>query len=64
MSFFKSKPAIELPVHNCLLPNALRVPALSKLIGKRVVLASNSPRRKDILKAIVRFSFILLHPLT
>jgi len=30
------------------LPHALRIPALTKLKNKRVVLASNSPRRKEI----------------
>jgi len=32
------------------LPHALRIPALTKLKSKRVVLASNSPRRKEILQ--------------
>ncbi|RDX46252.1 Maf/Ham1 [Lentinus brumalis] len=50
MSFFSSKPKVELPDHNCVLPHALKIPALEKLVGKRVVLASNSPRRKEILK--------------
>ncbi|KAI0791223.1 Maf/Ham1 [Abortiporus biennis] len=50
MNFFKSKPAIELPEHNCVLPHALKLPATKKLVGKRVVLASNSPRRKEILQ--------------
>jgi len=31
------------------LPNALRIPALTKLKNKRFILASNSPRRKEIL---------------
>ncbi|KAJ3525939.1 hypothetical protein NM688_g8327 [Phlebia brevispora] len=52
MTFFKSKQPIELPSHNCLLPHALRVPSFSKLIGKRVILASSSPRRKEILQTI------------
>ncbi len=52
MNFFKSNP-ISLPKHNCLLPHALRTPSLEKLVGKRVVLASNSPRRKDILSTFV-----------
>uniref|UniRef100_A0A8H8CF57 Maf/Ham1 n=1 Tax=Psilocybe cubensis TaxID=181762 RepID=A0A8H8CF57_PSICU len=33
-----------------ILPHALRLPAIEKLKGKRIVLASNSPRRKDILR--------------
>ena len=37
-----------------ILPHALRVPALEKLKGKRIVLASNSPRRKEILCTFVR----------
>ncbi|KAI0050504.1 Maf/Ham1 [Auriscalpium vulgare] len=32
------------------LPHALRIPGLNKLFGKRVILASNSPRRRDILR--------------
>ncbi|CDO75113.1 hypothetical protein BN946_scf185010.g38 [Trametes cinnabarina] len=48
MSFFSSK-KVELPTHNPVLDHALNVPALQKLVGKRVVLASNSPRRRDIL---------------
>ncbi|OCH89585.1 Maf/Ham1 protein [Obba rivulosa] len=47
-----SKAQIALPEYNCVLPHALRLPALEKLVGKRVVLASNSPRRKDILQTI------------
>ena len=52
MSFFGSK-KVELPAHNCILPHALKIPALEKLVGKRVVLASNSPRRRDILRTFV-----------
>ena len=37
-----------------ILPHALQVPAIEKLKGKRIVLASNSPRRKDILRTFVR----------
>lgn len=37
-----------------ILPHALKVPGLNKLHGKRVVLASNSPRRKEILETFVR----------
>lgn len=55
MNFFRSKQGVSLPEHNCVLPHALKLPALEKLIGKRVVLASNSPRRKDILAAVVSF---------
>ncbi|CCO30513.1 N-acetylserotonin O-methyltransferase-like protein Short=ASMTL [Rhizoctonia solani AG-1 IB] len=36
--------------HNCVLPNALRIPALTKLANKRIVLASASPRRLQILR--------------
>ncbi|KAK0230406.1 inosine triphosphate pyrophosphatase-like protein [Armillaria fumosa] len=32
-----------------ILPHALQVPAIKKLSGKKVILASNSPRRKEIL---------------
>lgn len=53
MSFFSSKSAIALPEHNCILPHALRLPIVEKLTNKRVVLASNSPRRKDILLTYV-----------
>ncbi|RPD67830.1 Maf/Ham1 [Lentinus tigrinus ALCF2SS1-7] len=49
MSFFSSK-KVQLTNHNCVLPHALKIPALEKLVGKRVVLASNSPHRKEILK--------------
>ncbi|KAH8094498.1 Maf/Ham1 [Cristinia sonorae] len=49
MNFFRSKP-ITLPKHNCVQENALQIPAVKKLVGKRVILASNSPRRKEILK--------------
>ncbi|PCH42688.1 Maf-like protein [Wolfiporia cocos MD-104 SS10] len=41
---------ISLPKHNCVLPHALRLESLNKLVGKRVILASNSPRRKEILQ--------------
>ena len=54
MSFFGQK-KVELPAHNCVLPHALKIPALEKLVGKRVVLASNSPRRKEILRTFVGF---------
>ncbi|KAI0711849.1 Maf/Ham1 [Cerioporus squamosus] len=52
MSCISSK-KVELPHHNCVLPHALKIPALEKLKGKRVDLASNSPRRKDILKTFI-----------
>ncbi|KAF8261357.1 Maf/Ham1 [Lactarius quietus] len=32
------------------LPHALHIPGINKLAGKRVILASNSPRRKEILQ--------------
>ncbi|KAJ7651306.1 inosine triphosphate pyrophosphatase-like protein [Roridomyces roridus] len=34
---------------SCVLPHALKTPAIKKLTGKRIILASASPRRKDIL---------------
>lgn len=34
--------------------HALKIPGLNKLAGKRVVLASASPRRKEILQTMVR----------
>ncbi|KAH9902391.1 Maf/Ham1 [Cubamyces lactineus] len=49
MSFFGSK-KVELPKHNPVLEHALKTPALQKLVGKRVILASNSPRRREILR--------------
>jgi len=36
------------------LPHALHIPGINKLAGKRVILASGSPRRKDILQVFVR----------
>ncbi|KAG6834167.1 hypothetical protein H0H93_011459 [Arthromyces matolae] len=33
-----------------ILPHALKLPAIKKLAGKRIVLASNSPRRQEILR--------------
>ncbi|KAG6917857.1 hypothetical protein DXG01_000762 [Tephrocybe rancida] len=33
-----------------ILPNALKLPIIKKLAGKRIVLASNSPRRQEILR--------------
>lgn len=36
------------------LPHALHIPGINKLAGKRVVLASGSPRRKEILQTFVR----------
>jgi len=35
---------------NCVQPHALKIPAIQKLKGKRIILASSSPRRKDILQ--------------
>ncbi|KAI0833844.1 Maf/Ham1 [Trametes gibbosa] len=49
MNFFSSK-KVELPKHNPVLAHALNIPALQKLVGKRVILASNSPRRREILQ--------------
>ena len=37
-----------------ILPHALRIPAIDKLRGKRIILASKSPRRKEILQTFVR----------
>lgn len=37
-----------------ILDHALRTPSVEKLKGKRIVLASNSPRRKEILRVFVR----------
>src|SRR5579863_2834841 len=36
------------------LPHALHIPGINKLAGKRVILASGSPRRKEILQIFVR----------
>lgn len=36
------------------LPHALHIPGINKLAGKRVILASASPRRKEILQIFVR----------
>ncbi|EIW57973.1 Maf/Ham1 [Trametes versicolor FP-101664 SS1] len=49
MNFFSSK-KVELPKHNPVLAYALQIPALQKLVGKRVIMASNSPRRREILQ--------------
>ncbi|KAH9847823.1 Maf/Ham1 [Lenzites betulinus] len=51
MNFFSSK-RVELPKHNPVLAHALKIPALQKLVGKRVILASNSPRRREILQTL------------
>ncbi|GBE90088.1 Maf-like protein [Sparassis crispa] len=50
MNLFGNSKKITLPEHNCVLPHALRLSSLNKLTEKRVILASNSPRRKDILQ--------------
>ena len=42
----------SMPKH--ILPHALAVPAIKKLAGKRIVLASNNPRRREILRTFVR----------
>lgn len=39
-----------------MLAYALEISALQKLAGKRVILASNSPRRREILQTFVRSS--------
>ena len=52
-SFLSSNEKISLPDHNCVLSHALQLPALKKLVGKRVILASASPRRRDILQTFV-----------
>ena len=44
------------------LPHALRVPGLTKLTGKRVVLASASPRRREILRTFVSERAAVLPP--
>jgi hypothetical protein len=41
---------------NHILPHALSIPIIEKLKDKRIVLASNSPRRKEIIRTIVRLS--------
>lgn len=48
--FGSNSEKIKLPDHNCVLPHALQLTSLKKLVGKRVILASASPRRKDILQ--------------
>ncbi|KAG2147718.1 Maf Ham1 [Suillus bovinus] len=40
------------PKHNVVLPTALKTPAIQKLTNKRVILASASPRRKEILQTL------------
>ncbi|KAG2064971.1 Maf Ham1 [Suillus decipiens] len=40
------------PQHNAVLPTALKTPAIQKLTNKRVILASASPRRKEILQTL------------
>ncbi|KIJ62964.1 hypothetical protein HYDPIDRAFT_93440 [Hydnomerulius pinastri MD-312] len=41
-----------MPSHNAVLPNALQTPGVKKLENKRVILASASPRRKEILRTL------------
>ncbi|KIK42667.1 hypothetical protein CY34DRAFT_804646 [Suillus luteus UH-Slu-Lm8-n1] len=40
------------PQHNAVLPTALKTPAIQRLTNKRVILASASPRRKEILQTL------------
>ncbi|KAG1736295.1 Maf Ham1 [Suillus lakei] len=40
------------PQHNAVLPTALKTPTIQKLTNKRIILASASPRRKEILKTL------------
>jgi hypothetical protein len=40
-----------MPEH--ILPHALKLPAIKKLSGKRIILASNSSRRQEILRTFV-----------
>jgi hypothetical protein len=42
------------PKHNAVLTTALKIPTTQKLTNKRVILASASPRRKEILQTLVR----------
>src|SRR5260370_41658108 len=44
---------IQMSKHQNVLPHALAIPALNKLSGKRIVLASASPRRREIVKIFV-----------
>ena len=47
-----------------ILDHALKIPAITKLAGKRVVLASSSPRRKEILQTFVsNLNIVSLHVL-
>ncbi|KAG8813843.1 hypothetical protein FRC19_002155 [Serendipita sp. 401] len=39
-----------MPTPNAVKPHALKLPGINKMKNKRVVLASNSPRRREILK--------------
>lgn len=48
------------PTYEHILPHALAIPAFNKLAGKRIILASASPRRAEILKTFVRTSPIAL----
>ncbi|KIJ14349.1 hypothetical protein PAXINDRAFT_115991 [Paxillus involutus ATCC 200175] len=41
-----------MPSHNTILPSALNTPGVERLRNKRVVLASASPRRREILRAL------------
>lgn len=48
-----------MPPVNAVQPTALKLPGITKLKNKRVVLASNSPRRREILKSFVRFVLVI-----
>ena len=50
----KYRSPIMAPEHQPVLKHALKTPGIERLRGKRVVLASNSPRRKEILRTYVR----------
>ncbi|KAF8690078.1 hypothetical protein AX14_003128 [Amanita brunnescens Koide BX004] len=45
---------VDTAMPNDILPHGLSIPIIKKLKDKRIVLASNNPRRKEILRTIVR----------
>jgi hypothetical protein len=49
----RSTRLLQMPAHNAVKPHALPLPGINKMKNKRVILASNSPRRLDILKTYV-----------